>query len=129
MYQTIVNVEDYLQYSGVDLNDLLANKLATGVDNPAPLFIEGIEKWCLDYLQAHYSFDGTLIEGNQKEQFKKGVIFQIDYVIENGSLFNESGYSQERGLVIPRSELDKISLAPNAYMAFRLGGLANMLTI
>lgn len=123
-----VSNADYLEYSGQDLNAILTASVINNEDNPAPRFIRGIEEWCLEYLSESYD-DGWSEEEFTEHQikwFKKGIIYQIDYVLQNGSISNDSGYNQESGAIVPRKILDSISMAPNALRCFRLAGLANL---
>lgn len=126
-----ISNEDYLAYSGQDLNAELTALLVNCEDNPAPRFINGIQEWCWERLITNYDFNGKISKEkmykgiSQEEWFKRGVIYQIDYVLQNATISNDSGYNQDMGRIIPRAELDRIALAPNAYMAFRSGGMAN----
>ena len=78
----------------------------------------------MEYLRDNFSFV-ELETDYQVMQFKKGVIYQIDYVLQNSTISNDSGYNQSTGMIIDRRELDKISISSNALRVFRLGGLAN----
>lgn len=126
-YDTLVTNEDYLQYTGVDLNAELTSMAINDVgDNPAPRFISGVEDYCKEELMFNYSWNGEFATDYQKAQFKKGVIHQIQYILRNGSISVDSGYNAQNGTIVPRSELLKIGMAPNAFRAFRLGGMANI---
>lgn len=126
-YNTLVTVEDYLQATGIDLNTELQSLSVNDLgDNPAPRFIYGIEQWCLEKLTTPpYEWDGEFANDKQKEYFKKGVIYQIQYVLLNGSIDTNSGYNQNSGTIIPLETLEKIALAPNAKRCFRKYGLMN----
>lgn len=127
VYDTLVTNEDYLQFSGIDLNAELSAMIINDTgDNPAPRFIWGIEDWCKEHLQLNYSWNGKFMTEHQINQFKKGVMYQIQYVLRNGNISNDSGYNTSQNIVISRAELEKISIAPNALKAFRLGGMANI---
>jgi hypothetical protein len=123
-----VSNEDYLEYSGQDLNAILTASVINSEDNPAPRFIRGIEEWCLEYLSLSYGTDWNAEEftEHQKKWFKKGIIYQIDYVLQNGTISNDSGYNQTSGALVPRKVLEQIAMAPNALKCFRLAGLANL---
>ena len=127
MYDTLVTEMDYLQETGTDLNAEL-NSIVNydGVGSPAPLFIYQIENWCKEYLEEHYSFYDVPSNPKSLKMFKKGVIYQIEYVIANGSLNANSGYSSENNTIIPKAELRKIALSDDALRCFRLGGMANI---
>ena len=124
----IVTKEDYLQEFGVDLdNELVGIVDFDGVDSPTPFFILQIENWCKDYLQYNYSFDGNpSLNPTREKYFKRGVCYQIQYIIHNGSINVESGFNQESNTIISKAELNKLALSQDAYRCFRLGGMANM---
>lgn len=127
VYETLVTNDDYLQFSGIDLNIELSSRIVNDVgDSPAPRFIYGIEDWCKDYLLFGYSWNGELINERQKNLFKKGVMYQIQYVLRNGNISNDSGYNASTGLIVSRDELEKIGLSSNAFKCFRMAGLANI---
>lgn len=127
MYNNVVTNEDYLSSTGIDLNSELTALINNDIgDAPADRFIAGIEDWCKSYLQERYTFDGTIQEGNQRERFKKGIIYQIQYVIRNGNISNDSGYVASTGFVVDPLILNRIGMAPNALREFKLGGMANL---
>lgn len=124
-----VSNADYLEYSGQDLNAILTASVINNEDDPAPRFIRGIEEWCLEYLGDTYDDEMWSPESFTEHQikwFKKGVIYQIDYVLQNSTISNDSGYNQETGVIIPRKQLDRISMGANALRCFRRAGLANL---
>lgn len=129
VYDTLVTNDDYLQFSGIDLNAELASGIINDAgDNPAPRFIWGVEDWCKEQLKLDYGWKGDFITEHQKNQFKKGVMYQIQYILRNGNISNDSGYNTSQNIVINRAELEKIGMAPNALKSFRLGGMANLRT-
>lgn len=127
VYENIVTNADYLESTGIDLNAELVSMIVNDVgDEPADRFIYGIEEWCKSYLQERYTFNGELESGNQTKRFKKGVIYQIQYVLRNGNISNDSGFIASNGTVVSRELLDKIGMGSNALREFRLGGMANI---
>ena len=140
-YTTLVTKEDYLQATGVDLYAELAAVTINDVgDDPVPRFIYGVEEFLKDfYSSAPYSWDGNPLEPkrydnngveiketNRVKCFKKAVIYQIQYIIRNGSIINDSGYNTQTGQIVPREQLEKIGVAPLAHRAMRNGGMANL---
>ena len=126
-YKTLVTNDDYLQFSGIDLNTELASRVVNDVgDSPAPRFIWGIEDWCKDHLSLSYGWNGKLNSEHQTNYFKKGVMYQIQYVLRNGNIPNDSGYNMSTGTIVSRELLDKIGLSSNSFKCFRLAGLANI---
>lgn len=127
VYENIVTNADYLESTGIDLNAELTSLIVNDVgDEPADRFIHGIEEWCKSYLEERYTFNGTIEDGNQKNRFKKGVIYQIQYVLRNGNISNDSGFNNSLGTITDPRLLEKIGMAPNALREFRLGGMANI---
>lgn len=125
-YNNIVSNADYLESTGIDLANELTSLITSDEDNHViERFINGIEDWCKSYLMEHYTFNGALDGEYQTMRFKKAIIYQIQYVIRNGNISNDSGYNASSGNVIPPEVLDKIGMAPNALREFRLGGMAN----
>ena len=126
-YDTLVTNDDYLRFAGIDLNSELESLIVNDTsDSPAPRFIWGVEEWCKDHLMLNYSWDGVILTNHQKEFFKKGVLFQIQYILRKGNISNDSGYNMSTGAVVPREVLDKIGISSNAFMCFRRGGMANI---
>lgn len=126
-YDTLVTNDDYLRFAGIDLNSELESLIVNDTsDSPAPRFIWGVEEWCKDHLMLNYSWNGVFLTNHQIEFFKKGVMFQIQYILRNGNISNDSGYNMSTGAVVPREVLDKIGISSNAFMCFRRGGMANI---
>lgn len=102
--------DDYFKFSGIDLDIELKGTVTDNPGKVVQIFIERVEQYCLDYLKLHY-----FSEGFNEEYFKKGVLHQIDYIRRNSDL-----------------SLDYItrlkSIAPNALMQFKLGGMANVVS-
>jgi len=126
--KNIVKPEDFTEYTGLNLYNELVSRVNNDVDMDneisfAERFIYSIENWCLDYLQSYYDFDGV-VKDAVIPRFKRGVIQQMEYVLENGSIDNISGLKDFN--VILRTVLDEISLSPNAFRSFRLAGMANV---
>ncbi|MBO5711892.1 MAG: hypothetical protein J6R47_03550 [Acholeplasmatales bacterium] len=127
-YETLVTREDYLYFAGIDLDAELTSRIINDVgDNPSPRFIYGIEEWCkLQCKKPPYFWDGNLTTEHQKECFKEGVLYQIQYVLRNGNISNDSGFNMSNGSIIPRAELDRIGMSSNTKSCFRSGGMLNL---
>lgn len=128
MVNPLTTLEDYLDFTGVNLESELEPYINNyeGTGNPALLFVYEIEEWCKDYLMENYDFDGNPSKNPTREKkFKQGVIYQIQYVIANGDIHNESGYNRDTNTLIPRMELNRIAMGEDALRCFRLGGMAN----
>lgn len=128
MIETLVTVQDYLEFAGIDLNvELGAMAFDEAGDSPAPRFIKGIEDWCKMYLVNNFTWNGNFESEHQIQCFKEGVMYQIQYVLRNGNITNDSGYNVANGTIIPRSQLANIGMSPNARGMFRRGGMCNLM--
>lgn len=117
--------DDYREFTGTDLYAELGTIVTNDVgDEIVQKFIDGVYEWVLLQIKKPpYNFREFRTD-YQKECFKKAVISQIQYVIRNGNIANESGISETN--IIPRSELDKIKLSGDSYDYLRIGGLMNL---
>ena len=121
----IVTKEDYMEYSGVDLDVELASRAVNDLgDNPSERFINAIENWCKSFLMENYSWDGIVNSGNQYNRFKKAIMYQIEHILTYGNLSIAEKFV-ETGQIITAAELSKINLSDSALTEFRLGGMAN----
>lgn len=120
-----ITAKDYYDFAGVDLKVELSTIVTNDMgEEQVQVFINGIAEWVL--LQAKkppYSFRKFNTE-YQQECFKKAVLSQIQYVIRNGNIANESGLNET--FILPKSELDKIKLSSDAYDYMRIGGMMNL---
>lgn len=106
---TYVTKQEYLDFSGIDLDIELKKG---NYDNPSKaveIFIKRIQDWCRDYLVFNYMIKE---EDFDVDAFKKGVLHQIDYIRRNGEL------------TIENAEKIRV-LSPNSFMAFKMGGMCN----
>ena len=115
--------DDYRYFSGIDLEIELKDN--DDSSNKVNMFISRIEDWCENYLQYNtgQKIDYSKLEPESLNYFKKGIMYQIEYVLRNGDMSNDSGYNPESGGITEPNYLQNISLAPNAKMVFMLGGL------
>lgn len=129
IYNTITTKEDYLYDTGIDLDleltTLVNNDLG---DSPSSRFIYGIEKWLIArFTTPPYSWNGEFEDEKQKEFFKYAVISQIQYVLQNGSINNDSGFNQAASVLLNRDNLNRIAVGQDAIMYLRKAGIANLL--
>lgn len=120
-----IKSSDYLKAKGINLaielqdNDNKSDK----VDR----FIREITDWCYDYLLERYMptdlIDYDNLSEERKNRFQKGVIEQIEYVLNNGWLNKDSGVQTQLGIILDYS---KIVLSPNARRHFFLAGFCNI---
>jgi len=115
--------QDYKDFSGIDLQ--LELKDNDDASNKVNIFLSQIENWCETHIQyvTAQKIDFNLLEPESLVHFKKGVLYQTQYVLRNGDLTTDSGYNPEAGPIVEPNFLQAISLSPNAKMEFMLAGL------
>lgn len=130
--QNITQPDDFTNATGINLYNELVSRVNNDVDENnddafVRRFIKEIEDWCKDYLTENYDFNGVVNVDNPfiKQRFVKGVVCQIEYVLESGSIDNLSGL-KDGNYIVPREVLNKLALSPNAKRSFWLGGMANI---
>ena len=117
--------DDYLLMFGKNLDIELQN-IPMDVDNKAEMIISNVEDFCLKYLMVNYDWYGNFYNDYQKNQFKRGCLIQLEYVLHNSDLFNDSGVDVDNGVIIPEYVLRKVEMSKRALREFYLGGMANL---
>lgn len=117
--------DDYLLMFGKNLDIELQN-IPMDVDNKAEMIISNVEDFCLKYLMENYDWYGNFYNDYQKNQFKRGCLIQLEYVLHNSDLFNDSGVDVDNGVIIPEYVLRKVEMSKRALREFYLGGMANL---
>ena len=117
--------DDYLLMFGKNLDIELQN-IPMDVDNKAEMIISNVEDVCLKYLMVNYDWYGNFYNDYQKNQFKRGCLIQLEYVLHNSDLFNDSGVDVDNGVIIPEYVLRKVEMSKRALREFYLGGMANL---
>lgn len=120
---------DYLLFFGKNLEIELSNFPCDIEGQRAELFIANVEDFCRTYLMANYNWNGEFANDFQRNQFKKGALFQIEYVLHNSDLFNDSGVDADKGVIVSEDVLRRIELSKRAFNEFWLGGMANLSTL
>lgn len=102
-----VTKEDFLKFSGKDL-ELEFRNGNYDIADAVPLFINRVETVAIELLKDRY--DNFNIEekiNNNLEQFKKGMLWQINHILDNSELylseFNQSKYLNDVALSIWRN--------------------------
>ena len=129
IYNTITTKEDYLYDTGIDLDVELTTLVNNDLgDSPSSRFIYGIEKWLITrFTTPPYNWNGEFVDEKQKQFFKYAVVSQIQYVLQNGSINNDSGFNQASSILISRDNLNKIAVGQDAMMYLRKAGIANLM--
>lgn len=102
-----VTKEDFLKFSGKDL-ELEFRNGNYDIADAVPLFINRVETVAIELLKDRY--DNENIEekiNNNLEQFKKGMLWQINHILDNSELylseFNQNKYLNDVALSIWRN--------------------------
>lgn len=102
-----VTKEDFLKFSGKDL-ELEFRNGNYDIADAVPLFINRVETVAIELLKDRY--DNINIEekiNNNLEQFKKGMLWQINHILDNSELylseFNQNKYLNDVALSIWRN--------------------------
>lgn len=102
-----VTKEDFLKFSGKDL-ELEFRNGNYDIADAVPLFINRVETVAIELLKDRYdNFDIEEKINNNLEQFKKGMLWQINHILDNSELylseFNQSKYLNDVALSIWRN--------------------------
>ena len=102
-----ITKEDFLKFSGKDL-ELEFRNGNYDIADAVPLFINRVETVAVELLKDRY--DNENIEekiNNNLEQFKKGMLWQINHILDNSELylseFNQNKYLNDVALSIWRN--------------------------
>lgn len=118
---------DYLLMFGKNLEIELQNlPFDIETNKKADMIISNVEDFCKSYLMANYDWYGKFRNKFQQNQFKKGCLIQLEYVLHNSDLFNDSGVDVDNGVIIPEEILRKVEMSKRALREFYLGGMANI---
>ena len=116
---------DYLNYWGENLDNILPNddmpsgkadRFISQIEDDVDVFLE---TKCFKKIDAIY----PVMNDYQKECYKKALLNQARYKIENGDLANDSGYNPTTGKVINRLELQEIELSSRTIAYLKKAGL------
>lgn len=129
--QPYITRDEYLQAKGVDLEVEIQTN-----DNPSAkveTFVKDLTHFVMDYLVHQYQcndLNRTLHDFSELKEFRRkrfhyGMIEQIEYVLNNGLIHQDSGINSSTGMVIDYSNL---ILSKSAFNQFRLGAFCNIKT-
>jgi len=107
----LITKQNYLDYSGIDLDIELRKGNSDNPTKAVAIFLARIENYCLDFLESNYMVTPES-DNFDEDDFKKGVLYQIDYIRVNGDL-----------TMYNPNELPVLSKV--AYKAFKMGGMCN----
>lgn len=125
--ETLNTKDDYLIMFGKNLDIELQNlPFDLPANNRAEVMIANVEDFCKTYLVSNYTWMGKFYNDYQKNQFKRGCLIQLEYVLHNSDLYNDSGVDVDNGVVITEDVLRKVEMSKRALREFYLGGMANL---
>lgn len=120
-----VSPQDFKNYWGVDLNFVLKESNTELDSNKANMFLMRVEDRLMAWLDANtfrtYLWDE--IEGEDKEAMQKAILIQAMYIFRNSDLSTDSGYDPQRGVVIPKKDLQAIEICDAAIDVLKSSGL------
>ena len=120
-----ITEEDFKEFFGIDLS--LTLKTDDNPSNTASAFLRRIEVRIEAYLNANFyrNIDEEYRELSdyQKEHYKFALLEQAMYVLKNGDISVDSGYEQEEGIQVSRSQLREITISENTRNQLILCGL------
>lgn len=122
-----ITKDDFKTYFGIDLDIELKDDDNTS--NKANAFLLRIENRMSAFLNARFykniEIEFPKFSNYQKEHYKLALLEQAYYVLLNGDISADSGYSVVDGKKISRNELNGIKISSNAIDELILCGLWN----
>lgn len=121
-----ITLEDYKQAKGVDLD--LEIQDDDNKSNKVFRFIHEVTDWCIEHLVSEYDCNELLgrfdnLPEWRQEWFRKGVIEQIEYVLNEGWLNKDSGVNRDLGTIL---DFSRVVLGRTAYLKFKFGAFCNI---
>lgn len=120
-----ITADEYKTAKGIDLHAELQDD--DDRSHKVERFIKDTTDWCVDYLVAEYGayelLEFDALSETRQTYFKKGVMEQIQYILNNGLIEQNSGFNEQTGQI---AKLDSLALGKTAYRLFHLGGFANI---
>lgn len=124
-----VSRDEYLAAKGIDLaielqdDDNKSNKVERFIKDLTHFIMnELVKRYADNSLNRNVTDFSTLAEFRRK-RFHEGMIEEIEYVLNNGLLHQDSGVNQETGQILDYSN---VIISESAYNAFWLGGFCNI---
>lgn len=122
-----ITKDDFKEYFGIDLDIELKDD--DNASNKANAFLLRIENRMSAFLNARFykniDTDYPKFSDYQKQHYKLALLEQAYYVLLNGDISADSGYSMVDGKKISRSELNGIKISSNTVEELILCGLWN----
>ena len=124
-----VTRDEYLAAKGIDLNEELQDK--DNKSNKVQTFVKDLTDFIMDELVKQYAendlnrnvTDFSSLAEFRRVRFHEGMIEEIDYILNNGLLQQDSGVNQETGQILDYSN---ILISKAAFNKFWLGAFCNI---
>lgn len=120
-----ISKEEYLEAKGVDLDIELQDD--DSHSNKVARFIHEATEYCINYLLLNYCANDLLafqqLKEFRQERFRKGVMEQIDYILNNGWVMKDAGINSATGMIM---DLSKVQMSQLALNEFKLGAFCNI---
>ena len=119
----MVTNEDFIKKFGINLELRFQGKKYDTIENASQILLNLVEELILDYIQKNSAYIFLEFNELQTEAIKQAILWQTYYVIQNGELFNDSGYDIEKGIIA--TDLEDIVISPRALDKLINSGLLN----
>lgn len=123
-----VTVDDFFSFTGKHLEHLISSD--DNESNQADLFLMKVEDHLLNWIDrnTYRRIKYNCLIGEQKDSFKKAILSQALYTYKNGSiaLGLESGYDQEKGIIVDYDKLSQLEVCQAAINYLGNAGLMNL---
>lgn len=121
-----ISLDDVKTFLGIDLEA----ELKEGATR-ANLFLLEQEDRIIDYIrkQSWTYFDDAVwnrYSDEQKEAFRKAVMYQVNYILYNGDLANDSGIDPETGVRVTPDQFALVAIAPRSIECLKAYGLVSL---
>lgn len=125
MKPKFINSNDFLAYWGLNLEDKLRDD-----DNPsnkANTFLFRVEQRLMAWIDKNTFrvVDYNHLTPYQLEKFRFALLEQAMYMWRNGDLGQDSGYDQEKGIIVSADTLEEISVCKPALNYIVVSGIYN----
>lgn len=109
----MITKDDYIKFSGIDLEQELKNNY--DISDPVNMVLKRIETTAEAMLKDIYdNADFDIKVAKHEDKYKEGMLWQINYIIQNGELYNMVDANPNK------------YLAPMAIFIWRNIGLCNL---
>lgn len=116
-----ITKDEFEEYFGINLSSEL------GTDLKAIGFLKRIENRISAYINAQFYRDVEReypeFTDYQKEHYKLALLEQAIYIFRNGDVSVDSGYEPDKGEIVSRATIERLTIAPNCKNELILCGL------